>query len=262
MGKNTKCGAEKVCGRRHKHLFWRVLIGLAFLGAAGIVVCSALGIVAWDINIGWIALVAFLGALALACLLELQWFGVFLPLAGIATILNVQTDYLPQINDQIGTVWIVAVLLAIGFSILIRKKSWGHTFVWKGGDLSEEVNWHDNVIDGEDDENVEVSVRLGSTIKYVNTDNFKYARLVNKLGGMKVYFNNANIKGKSAKIELNGNLCGYELYIPRSWRIVNNLDMTMGGMEEKIPRAFSGKNEKTVTLVGSLTMSGVEIIYV
>ena len=124
MGKEGKCKSDGDCGRRGKHIFWRVLIGLMFLAAAGVVVCSALGIVAWEINIGFVALVALLGALALACLLELQWFGVFLPLAGIATILNVQTDYLPQINDQIGTVWIVAVLLSIGFSILIHKKRW------------------------------------------------------------------------------------------------------------------------------------------
>lgn len=29
--------------RRGRHIFWRVLIGLLFIAAAGIVVCSALG---------------------------------------------------------------------------------------------------------------------------------------------------------------------------------------------------------------------------
>lgn len=249
---------------RKRHLFWRILFGLLFLAAAGVITCSALGIVSWGVNVGWLALIILLGACAIACLIELRWFGVFLPLAGIATILNLQTDYLPQINDQIGTLWIVAVLISIGFSILIHKRRW-----WKKGDFVDNGGVHgvlygdsEEVIDGEDDQNVEVFVKLGSTIKYVNSDNFKYARLTNKLGGMKVYFDNAKIKEKEAVIELSGNMSGFELYIPRSWRIINNIDVTASGIDEKNARRYDGKDEKTVKLVGNLTMSGVEIIYV
>lgn len=266
MSKKEAKETKKQQRHHGKYVFWRVLIGLLFLATAGIIACSALGVVSWGMNVLWVALIALLGACAIASLIGLQWFGVFLPLAGIATVLNFQTDYLPQIDGQIGALWIVATLLSIGFSILIHKRKW-----WKQdprGVLLDDDGLHrvhgnyEEIIDDEDDSNVEVFVKLGSTIKYVNSDNFKYARLTNKLGGMKVYFDNAKIKEKEAVIEFNGNMSGYELYIPRQWRIINEIDVTASGMDEKNPRRYDGKDEKIVRLVGSLTMSGIEITYV
>lgn len=266
MNKKAENIERKYTRHKSRHAFWRILMGLLFLATAGIVACSALGIVSWGMSALWIALTALLGACAIASLFSLQWFGVFLPIAGIATILNAQTDYLPQIDNQIGALWIVAVLLSIGFSILIHKRRWspkGTRGVLLDNDGLHHVNGdYDEVIDGADDNNIEVFVKLGSTIKYVNSDNFKYAHLTNTLGGMKVYFDNAKIKSKEAVIEFDGNMSGYEIYIPQSWRIINEINVTAAGIEEKNTRHYNGKDEKNIRLVGNLTMSGVEIIYI
>jgi len=221
-------------------------------------------ILSWGVNIGWVALIALLGAVFIASLINLQWFGVFLSIASIATIFNLQTNYIPQLDGQIGVVWIVAVLLSIGLSILIRKRHCfkGRGLIYDGDNFHKFNDSPEEIIDNKDESNIEVFVKLGSTIKYVNTENFRYARLVNKLGGMKVYFDNAKIEGKEATIELNGNMCGYELYIPSSWRIINKLDVTASGIDEKNRRRYDGKDEKTIKLVGNVTMSGIEIIYV
>ena len=258
MEQHTKC-------HRRKNGFWRILIGLLFIAAAGTVVCSALGIVSWGINVGWVTLITLLGVVSIASLFTIQWFGVFMSLAGIATVLNLQTDLIPQLDGQIGALWIVATLLSIGMSILIHKRKWWTKKEFTSRDGKVYAGLHvgdEEVIDNEDDSNVEVFVKLGTTIKYVNSDNFKYARLTNKLGGMKVYFDNAKISGKEAIIELNGNMCGYELYIPRSWQIINSIDVTASGIEEKNHRHYDGKDKKTVKLIGNLTMSGVEITYI
>lgn len=239
-----------------RNTFWRILIGLLFLTAAGIVACSTLGIISWEINIFWVTLIALLAVLAIACLFRFQWFGVFIPIAGIASILNVQTDYLPQLEGHIGALWIIAVLVSVGFSILIKNT--GMPF-YANKKHHSCINGYKKVIDDKDDSNVEVL--LSSTIKYINTDDFRHVRLANKLGSMRVYFDNAKIKNKEAVIEFNGSMCDYELYIPHSWRVINEINVTMSDIDEKNTRRHNGKDEKTVRLIGNLTMSDVEIIY-
>jgi hypothetical protein len=58
-------------------------------------------------------------------------------------------------------------------------------------------------------------------------------------------------------------MCGIELFVPKDWDIVNNVNCTMADIEEKNSRTrVDAKNVKTVHLKGNLTMAGVEIIYI
>ena len=253
-GKHGKCG-------KHGRGVWQIFFGLCFLAAATAVILSMFNIVTFGMNIGWVLLGIFLSAMTLACLFKLQWFGVFLPVAGILTILITQTDWLPMDTGMIGPIWIAAPLLAIGFSILFHNRKWSK-FVHVDFDEMGDKDF-DTVIDEKDDSKIFVGVNMGSTVKYVNSEDFKQAMLKCNLGAIKVYFDNAKIKGDIATIEVNGNLSGFELYIPRNWQIVDNLRKSAAGIEEKnTPRSVDSKDIKTIYLTGSLTMSGIEIVYV
>lgn len=256
-----------------RNVAWRVFWGTSFLLAAAAVVLSTLGIITFGINIGWLLLSILLAAMAVACTFKLFWFGVFLPVAGILNILIVNTDYLSIGPTAIGPIWITAYLLSIGFTILFH-----HSYKHHGRKNHRNLHVihdphthfdrhnpdkHENVINRDDESEVFVDVSLSSTIKYVNTENFERALLRCNLGAVKAYFDNAKVKGDEATIELRGLMCGFELYVPRNWRVVDNVSNSMSGVSEKnAPRFADKKDEKTVYLTGSITMSGVEIIYV
>jgi len=253
-------GDDTGCGRSRIGL-WRIFWGLFFIAAATAVIFNILNIYTFaGLNVGWIILGIFLIALTINCLFKLNWFGVFIPLAGLATIANYQTEYLNVTDQTIGAIWIVAGLLAIGFSILFHR-SW-HKYVHVGGFKNDFSDKYEKVIDQEDDSEIFVKVHMGSTIKHVNTDDFKRAVLKANLGAIKVYFDNAKIKGDKAEIIVDGSLSGFELYIPREWRVVNNVKCSLAGVEEKYHRASDSKATKTVVLSGKIDLAGIEITYV
>ncbi|MDR1196957.1 MAG: hypothetical protein LBL08_01630 [Candidatus Nomurabacteria bacterium] len=237
---------------------WRVFWGLLFLVAAATIVLSLLDVFTLSgiSNIGWLVLAIFLAALTIASLFRLKWFGLFLPLAGIATIANYQTEYLSVSDSTIGAIWAVAGLAAIGFSILFhRRRYWHHRRKNRPSPRHNKTT---------EDSDISIDVNFGSAIKYVESDDFRHARIDCNFSSVKIYFDNASIKGDKATIDLlDASFSGLELYIPSAWRIVNNVHCSLAGIEEKNQRRrFDPKDEKIVELTGELNLSGVEIIYV
>lgn len=53
---------------------------------------------------------------------------------------------------------------------------------------------------------------------------------------------------------------GMELYIPKTWQVVNHTSAAFGGIHEKNHPHASGK--PTLVLEGSISFGGVEIFYV
>lgn len=268
-------GCEVGCHPR-KALGWRVFWGMFFVVAATAVTLSAFDIFNFaGLNIGWIILIIFLIALSVASLFKLNWFGLFMSAAGIVTILNYHTDYLDLTGQNIGIVWTVAVLLTIGFSILFHH---GHYYYYKkfhgsdwgpanpdDNDEAPEGRTHDKharVENHADGQKIYASASFGETVKYVNTDNFEYALFQCNLGAVKAYFNEAKIVGDSATIEVNGSLCGFELYVPKEWNVIDNINHTLSGVEEKNPSRINSDVVKTVYLTGNLNLAGIEIIYI
>jgi hypothetical protein len=265
-----KRGYSKLMAHSKRAGLWRVFWGLFFLAAAAAVLLSALNIFTFGgINISWLILGIFLAALAIASLFKLQWLGVFAPIAGLLTIDTCQTHYLGLSTEVIWPIWVAAVLLSIGFGILFHRSHgrWYHV-----GHIRHDTHTkfdrhhpdkHENVINQDDDSEVFVDVNMGATIKYVNTDDFQSAVLNCKLGSIKVYFDNAKIKGDSALVDINSTMSGIELFVPRNWRIIDSTSKTMSGIDEQnAPRFTDRVDEKTVTLTGSLTRSGIEITYI
>ena len=77
---------------------------------------------------------------------------------------------------------------------------------------------------------------------------------------MKVYFDRAHVGENGAVINIDASFSGIELYIPKTWKLVNNMNVSLAGVEEKNSRNVT--EEVTVTLTGDIKFSGIEIIYV
>ncbi|OCA98004.1 LiaF transmembrane domain-containing protein [Clostridium beijerinckii] len=228
----------------------RVFWGILFILAGIFMVISKLGYFP-DINAFSLILTVFLVVIIAKSIPNLNFSGILFPIAFICII------YARQLGITAITPWTVlmaALFGSIGLSMIFHKH----------------VNWihHNHVhedykfekIDIEDEGNIIFRNSFGACIKYINTNEFEQADLNCSFGAMKVYFDNAVMSSENAIVRVNASFSGVELYIPRTWKVDNKTNVFLGSVDEK-----NRKNERstnTLTLVGDVSFSGVEIIYI
>ncbi len=64
----------------------------------------------------------------------------------------------------------------------------------------------------------------------------------------------------NAIVRIDASFSGIELYIPKTWNIDNKINVFLGAISEKNRNNQITTN--TLTLVGDIKFSGVEIIYI
>jgi len=223
-----------------KKIFW----GLLFILSGAFLVTNQLGYLGENLNVFSIIFTIFLIPVFISSLFKRNFFASMLSL-GLLTIL-----YKGELNlDGLSNFVIIltAILMGIGLHILFGKHCKCH-------------NEHfDKIINDTDSSEVNLDVSFGSSIKYVNTDNFLKANIKCSFGAIKMYFDNANIADDSAVINLDVSFAGVELFIPKDWKIINKVDVTLGAVEQK---NTSSKTNKTVILSGNVSLGGIEIMYI
>ncbi len=103
------------------------------------------------------------------------------------------------------------------------------------------------------------STSFSSSAKYVKSDDFTNAALNCSFGEMKVYFDDAMIQHGEAQIRLNVSFGSVELYIPKTWTVINDASAAFGAIDEKNRNESAGT--PIVRLRGDVTFGGVSIIY-
>ncbi len=235
--------------RKSDKVFW----GLFFILGAVFLLVGRLGYLQ-DVNVFTLLFAVFLVACFLKSLFHVEFTGMLFSLAFLAIIFD----------DELGitaiTPWPVlgaALLGSIGLGMLFHRRR--HFY----GDFHHHhhhMEEYCETVDVEDGSQVNYGTTFGSSIKYVNSDDFKQASLNCSFGAMKVYFDNAVIQSGSAVINLRASFCGVELYIPKEWKVINHASVSLGGIDEKNHPQSNGT--PVVTITGSVSFGGVEIIYV
>lgn len=215
-------------------LFNKIFWGVLFILLAAGLIATAIG-AQWNIDMLWIISGVVLGLIAIKSLVQLEWFGVFIPIALWVTIAQGLVRNWLGIEDlRIWAVWLAAVALSIGLSIFIRKRR------CSGGS-------NDNC------------TMFAATTKRFKAEDAKFVRIDTRFGGEKVYIEQGQLP-KNAVLDLDVSFAGVELFIPGTWQIIDNVDKSFGGITEKnVPAA--GEPDQTITLTGSVSFGGVEIIY-
>lgn len=202
------------------------------------------------------------------------WIGIILAAALVKSIISIQVEgicfsaaFLVIIfANELGLgpvnwlqILLVAVLLSVGLNLLFGNKikkmrrekhkndAWAHGY--------------EQVIDDKDYDHVEVGVRCGSVVKYVDCDNFVSGNLSVSFGELVVYFDNAVIQNASAVIQADVSFGAMKLYIPKEWKVENNITSSFAGVDER------GKNQwteggKILYLKGNASFGAVEIYYI
>ena len=231
---------------KKEKIFW----GLVLILGGIFLIISKLGYFP-DVNVFSILLTVFLVVVIVKSMIHINFAGILFPIAFICIIYDKQlgiTDITPW------TVLIAALLGSIGLSMIFHK----HTKWFNTKHNDEDYKFEK--IDVEDESNVRFKTSFGASIKYINTDKFEQADFNCSFGAMKVYFDKAIMSKNNAIVRINASFSGIELYVPKTWNIENKTNVSLGAVSEK--NRHDQITTNTLTLVGDITFSGVEIIYI
>lgn len=240
----------------HRNWFWGVFLVLA----AGILVVSRMGIFTYHIGFWTLLIVMFLVAAFIESLIQLTVGGMVFSLAFLAIIF---AKPLGIVALAPWTILGAAVLLTAGLSLIIKPRwRWHHRgprVIVNGQDWHHK-DWQEDVQDIDDAEMV-VDVNMSSSIRYLQSQDFKRAMIKVSMGSAKVYFDNVALNEAGAEIFVDDSFGGVELYLPKNWNTQNDLNTSFGAVEEK------GVQERDaslplVTIRGNISFGGVDIIYV
>lgn len=229
----------------------KIFLGLFFiLSAVYIVVCKF-----WilpDISVFSILMTIFFIWLFIQGIIHRNFWEILFPIAFICIIYDEPlgiTDLTPW------TVLGAALLGSIGLSMIFKPKK------------NYKINMNGHVVGGSSvsseqcsGEMIHCENNFGSQIKYINSDNFRSAHLENNFGALNVYFDNAVIQGGIATVSVENNFGETVLYIPREWKVQNNITRSFGSVSET--GRNEGTSENTICLQGDCSFGTIKIYFV
>lgn len=167
-------------------------------------------------------------------------------------------------DNQLGitnlTPWpilLAALLLSIGLSMLFPRSRFYKETEKRIDDFAGKAAAYKSTTS---DSEVRYNVSMASGIKYINSTDFKSATLHSSFAGSKIYFDSCKVPSGHAVIDVDLSFSGMEIYIPREWNLITNVNCFLGGIDTKgTPSQVGGP---TIELVGNTKFSGITIFYV
>lgn len=235
---------------KNKTWFW----GLFFVCAGAIIILNALNV--WG-EIGVFRLL--LGILMVPVIIKsipgLHFGGILFPLAFLIIL------FAEELNLTMITPWPVlftALFLTIGLSLVFKGRQYGfHNF---GRSRKHRKHGYINTTGSIDEDEVSFGTSFGAGSKYLNSSNLRKAEFHCSFGALQIYFDNAQLSPEGATAHFEGSFCGIEIYIPRTWQVQNNIEVSLGSVEENNKGAVS--EGPVLTLTGSVSLGGMEINYI
>lgn len=184
---------------------------------------------------------------------QLNFWGILFSLAFVCII------YAEPLGITALTPWPVlgaALLGSIGLSMIFKKKnkSWNFSSSTTNANVGASSNEQCS------GEHIRCENCFGSSIKYINSDNFCNADLENSFGSLSVYFDNAVIQSGMAYVNVENSFGETELYIPKEWNTVNEMSHSFGEVQEK--GRMMGTSTCTLYLRGETSFGTIVIHYI
>ena len=225
------------------------LWGLFFIVGAVLLVLSAsgleLGVTLWQLFVGFVCV-----GIILKSLFKLEFFGIFLPLAVMFWFFRGHFPY-PVSDMRVWPIFLAAVFLSIGCSILFKRKKKKFPFVYIGRDC-----------DGSETENltgsvVHSSVSFGDAVKYVYSDSLEKGKFECSFGAMQIHLEQATLKDNFAVIEVACSFGGMDIYVPKEWNVQNSVTSSFGDATDNT--RHNPANTSTIHIIGGVSFGGVDI---
>lgn len=230
---------------RKERLFW----GLTLIFGAIILIVSKLGFLP-DIDILTVLLTIFFVVIIVKSTLKMEFGGILFPLAFLCIM------YDSELGIEALTPWTVllaALLGSIGLSMIFPKYNYSSINGRRNYGRFQKVDIAENGY-------VRLENSFGTLIKYIETNMFIHADLKSSFGSMKIYLDKVIMQGEKATINIDALFSGVEIYVPKIWIVEDKTHAFFGGVDEKNKNDAITTN--TLTITGSVSFSGVEIIYI
>jgi len=112
------------------------------------------------------------------------------------------------------------------------------------------------------DNNPYVSVNFGHTSRYLHADKLQTAVLSCNFGGMDIYFDQVELDPNGATVNLDCKFGGIDIFVPRHWRVDEQISCTIGGVDINTRRAMPTADGPQLVITGHVLCGGVDIWYV
>ncbi len=229
------------------NIFW----GLFFILGAAALIAYQFGFLA-NIDLRNLVFAIPLTALLIYSITRRAFFGIFAP-AGILVYLF--QDQIGLSNIQFWPVIIAVVCLSIGCEILFGR----HKFMHIGHHSGE---WSEATAETLDANEVTFDVNFGAATKYLYSQNLEKVVCHSNFAGVQIYFDNAQLSPNGAVLYLESSFCGVEVYVPRDWKVTDNVRASLGAVTMKHHQLNTGSADMHLTLAGNISLGGVEVIFV
>ena len=239
-------------------IFW----GVVFVLLAALVIVSEMGLIE---GIGFWAIVFSIvfGAMLIKGIAKFDVTQILFSLAFLCIVWD------KELEIESITPWPVlfaALLGSIGFLLIFgrsKKKYYEKKYKQRKNidiHFNNDKDRESGTIEHDYGDEVNCQVKLGSTVKYVNSENLQTVNVSVSFGGAAIYLDNAKTQGNEVLINMDASFCGIELYVPKDWCVVNNLQCSFSGIDEKGHQ--TGLNQVKVVLIGTVNFAGIDISYV
>ena len=116
---------------------------------------------------------------------------------------------------------------------------------------------HPNHVETVEGDSIVEDINFTGATKYIHSDNFIQADIHCSFCGAELYFDKVQVPSGEATIYLDTKYCGVEMYVPRNWMIVNEMNTFLAGLD--IDERTTGEPIVKIHLCGNSRFSGVEI---
>jgi predicted membrane protein len=238
--------------------FSKLIWGTFLLLAAALIVFNQVDGFA---NIGVVSIIAAILSLALIvqCVANLHFATLPIPIAILYIIFQAPLG-LPYI--KIWALILAAVLASMGLAALLPRRRLSCRRKDKDRGQTSDRNAQARQIhteSGGNDNNPYINVNFGSTNRSLRADCLETAQLICNFGAIKLSFDQANPCPSGAKAVISCSFGGIELFVPKHWRVIDNLNCSLGGVDIDKTLTAQAENAPKLTLTGSVSLGGVNV---
>ena len=238
--------------------------GTFFLLIAAFILSNQLG---GFLNLGlWSVIIAALAvAFMVQCVMSLSFGTLPIPIAALYYIFQSPLG-LPYVS--FWPLVLVTLLVTCGLHALLPHKRWEGSRSYQKwadcgrrsrGENDEAVGAGVRIEEGEDDNNPYIKVQFGSASRYLHADCMETAELSCNCGSLEVYFDHVQLSPDGAEAYVNCKLGNLEMYLPKEWRVVDRMGVSLGnvGVDDRFKN--SEESSPTLTIKGNVSLGNVEV---
>lgn len=252
--------------RLSKRLFGVLLIGIATLMLMDLMGYS-MPVKGWDLVLLVLAVYLMLDGIAHRRIR----FGKLIIALTLAVI--VFKEYLNLATADNWSIFWVGVLFALGVSVLtdgFRYRRSYRTFRFSTDEHAKTERFRredDEMIDvvGSDEEENDsgrfyYDITFNNAVKYVYAQHLTSGHAEATFGELSIYLDQAGLAKQGAVIKCDSTFGQINLYIPKDWRVQNDLSATFGSVTEK--GHAKGDSGPLLLLKGDATFGGIRLYYI